>query len=151
MKNSEVSKNGLSDENRNFITLLVVGILLIFGPIEPYGLAIRFAYLISIPTLVWVALKYWGSKWEMDGQSNNQLNRVIAGGIAGALLVGAYLSYTASYHTECDQYVQTRDGEEECVGEYITVKGPDKTNALIQILVAGIAIWYAVAKRPERD
>lgn len=150
MNSNQESVNGLSDENRKFIVILVIGILLIFGPVEPYGLAIRFAYLIIIPTLTWLALKYWGSKWEIDKQSNDQLNRVIAGGIAGALLVGAYLSYTASYHTECDQYAGRGDNR-ECVGDYITVKGPATSKALMEVAFAGIAIWYAVSKRPERD
>lgn len=150
MKNNQTNTDGLNEGNQNFITTLVLVILFIFGPIEPFGLVIRFAYLIIIPILTLLALRHWGEKCNMDKLSNDRLNRALLSGIAGALLVGAYLSYTASSHTECDQYVRTRDGE-ECVGDYITVKGPDKGNALIQILFAGIAIWYAVAKRPKRD
>ncbi|MGK2849021.1 MAG: hypothetical protein ACSLEX_03060 [Minisyncoccota bacterium] len=150
MRNNQISKNGLSEGNQNFIVILVLVFLLVFGPIEPFGLAIRFAYLIIIPILALLVLRHLGQKCNMDKLSNDRLNRALLSGIAGALLVGAYLSYTASSHTECDQYVQTREGE-ECVGDYITVKGPDKGSALIQILFAGIAIWYAVAKRPERD
>ena len=149
MKNTEGDEKGLSDENRKFIVVLVAGILLFFGPVEQSGL-LWYGYLIIIPTLTWLALKHWGSKWEMDRRSNDQLSRVIAGGIAGALLVGAYLSYTASYHTECDQYAGRGDNR-ECVGDYITVKGPATSKALMEVAFAGIAVWYAVSKRPKRD
>lgn len=150
MNRNQAGTSGLNNENRKFIVILVIGILLIFGPIEPYGLVVRSVYLIIIPTLTWLVLKHWGSNWKMDRQSNDRLNRALLGGIAGALLVGAYLSYTSAYHTECDQYAGRGDNR-ECVGDYITVKGPDMTKALIQLAFAGIAVWYAVSKRPERD
>ena len=54
----------------------------------------------------------------------------------------------AKYHTECDQYIQTRDGQ-ECVGDYITVKGPDKEGAFMGIMFAGLFMWYAVSKRKD--
>jgi len=141
---------GLSRENRNFLVGLVFALLLIFGPVEPYGMIIRSIYLIIIPISVYFFLKYFGKKWTMDKISNDYLNRTIVACIAGALLVGAYLSMTANYHTECDQYVRTRDGG-ECVGDYITVKGSDKSAAFMQVIFAGFAIWYASAKRKESD
>lgn len=149
MKNKDNDRVGLSDENRNFIVILVAGVLLFFGPVKQSGF-IWYGYLIIIPTLTWLALGYFGKRWEMDRQSNDQLNRVIIGGIAGALLVGAYLSYTSDYHTECDQYAGRGDNR-ECVGDFVTVKGPDSGLALMQIAFAGVAAWYAVSKRPERD
>lgn len=149
MKYFQNSDSGLSDRNQKFIVILVAVILLVFGPIEPFGLVIRFAYLIIIPALIWLALRHWGKNWKMDWSSNDRLNRTLVAVIAGALLVGAYLSYTASYHAECNQYARTPEGGSECVGDYVTVKGPDKFKALVEVVFAGMAIWYAVSKRPE--
>lgn len=139
---------GLSKENRNFLVSLVFALLLLFGPIDPYGIVIRTIYLIAIPILLYFFLKIFGERWQIDEVSNDYINRTIVSYIAGALLVGAYLSMTAKYHTECNQYVQTRDGQ-ECVGDYVTVKGSDKSGAFIQIILASFAIWYAVTKRQE--
>jgi hypothetical protein len=143
-------KFGLNSENRNFLTGLIFVLLLLFGPVDPYGIAIRFGYLIFIPVLVFSLLKHFGGSWKMDKVSNDYLNRAIFACIAGALLVSVYLSMTTKYHTECDKYVQTRDGQ-ECVGDYVTVKGPDKGVAFIEVIFAGFAIWYAIAKRKEGD
>lgn len=137
-------KVGLSRENRNFLVGLVFALLLIFGPVEPYGMLVRIVYLITIPVLVYFFLKSFGKKWAIDE------SRAVVACIAGALLVGAYLSLTANYHTKCDQYVQTRDGQ-ECVGDYVTVKGPDKSGAFMQLVFAGFAIWYAIKRKEDND
>lgn len=149
MKDDFKINGGLSERNQNFIVLLFVVALLIFGPIEPYGLTIRIAYLIILPVVLWLTLRHWASNWKIDTSSNDRINRALAGGIAGILLLGAITSYTAIYHAECDQYSGGR--EPECVGDYITVKGGDKAGALIQLVFAGVAFWYAVSKKPEEE
>jgi len=143
------SKFGLSNENRNFIVTIVVIALLLFGPVEPYGIFIRFAYLIIIPVVTWFCLRHFGSRWKISEFSNNRLMRIITICIACVLLVGAYGSLTSKYHSECDEYANSIDGR-ECVGDYIIVKGPDKVGALFQIIIAGIAIYYAVSKKTNK-
>ncbi len=150
MEDYSDKRTGLNRGNRNLIVATVTISLLIFGPIEPCGIFVRCAYLVIIPALFWIGLRYWGSNWRMDKLSNDRLFRAIMGTIVGALLVGASFSYMLKYHTECDKYIQTRDGQ-ECVGDYIVVKGSDRTGALMQVVFAGIAIWLAVAKRSEKD
>lgn len=144
-------KLGLSKGNINFIVILIVVLLLLFGPIEPYGIIIRIAYLVIIPTIVWWGLKHFGSSWEMDKISNDRLNRTLAAIVAGMLLVSAYSSYTSKYHTECDQYEGNQRDGYECVGDYLTVKGSDKSGMFMKLIFAGFAIWFAVAKRSEED
>jgi hypothetical protein len=141
-------KLGLSSSNRNLIVTIFFIVLLLWGPINPYGLIIRIAYLIILPILLWFCLGYFGNKWEADEAINDRLNRAIVAMIAGALFVGAYLSFTSNYHTECTQSTRTTDGT-ECVGDYRTVKGPDKAGVLIFVAFASIATWYAVSKRND--
>jgi len=139
------ANRSLSSNNRNFLVMLLFIILLIWGPIEPYGMVVRIGYLIALPTLLWFILGYIGSKWDGDDQSNNRLARGIAGIIAGGLFVGAYLSFTAPYHAECTQSVQTWDGS-ECVGEYVSVKGRDLSGTFILVGLGAMATWYAISK-----
>lgn len=147
MKNkSKISEFGLSYKNINIITILIFALLLLFGPIEPYGILIRTLYLIIIPILVYIFLKHFGQKIKINKKLDDYLNRAIFICVAGGLLIGAYFSITTKYHTECNQYVNTRDGR-ECVGDYIQVKGIDSEGALIQIILAGLAIWISIKKR----
>jgi len=136
---------GFSSRNRNYVVLLVFVALLLFGPVEPYGLVIRLAYLAAIPTIIWFVLWYWGDEWDIDPLTNDRINRAITGSLTGVLLVGAYLTYTASTHSECTRSVLTRDGS-ECVGDYVTVGGGDKGMALMMVVFAGFAFWAAVSR-----
>jgi hypothetical protein len=78
--------------------------------------------------------------------SNDRLARGIAGIIAGALFVGAFLSFTAPYHTECTLSMRTWDGS-ECVGEYVRVKGPDISSTFIFVGLGALAAWYAISSK----
>ncbi len=140
--------SGLNSNNRNLLVGLLFVVLLIWGPIEPYGMVVRIAYLIALPALLWLGLGYFGSKWKGDELANDRLARGIAGIIAGAFFIGAYLSFTAPYHTECTQSVQTRDGT-ECVGDYVTAKGRDVSGAFIQVVFGALATWYAISKHED--
>lgn len=150
MDKMKVDEIGLSDSNINFVVILVFGLLLLFGPIEPFGLTVRFAYLILIPVMLLLALRHWGKHLEMDKSANDRLRRALLASIAGSLLVGAYLTYTASSHLECDQYVRNRDGK-ECVGNYVTADGSDRGQVAILILIAGMFGWYAIAKETRSE
>jgi hypothetical protein len=144
MENQD-KETGLSSGNRNLIVILFAVVLLIWGPIAPYGMVVRIGYLVILPALLWLGLSFFGNKWKSDKLSNERLARGIAGIIAGALFVGAYLSFTAHYHTECTHSVQTRDGT-ECVGDYVTAKGRDMSGMFIQVVLGVLATWYAISK-----
>jgi hypothetical protein len=135
---------GLSEGNQNFIATLVFVGLLIFGPKGSFGLII----LIIIPIIILLILQHFGKKWNIDAITNDRLNRTLLALVASALFFAAYISYTANHHIECDQYIRTRDGD-ECVGDYVTVEGPNTTTALIEGLFAGMALWYSIVKRNE--
>jgi len=137
---------GLSSQNTGFLVFLVAAVLLVFGPIQPYGLVVRTVYLIAIPTSLWFALAHWRKRWRIDALTNDRVNRMLCSVVAGALLVGSYQAYTAKHHFECDQLVQTDDGT-DCVGDYVRVKGGDIEEAFIMALIAATMIWVAVAKR----
>src|SRR5258708_9820399 len=109
------TKTGLSTNNRELLVIIVFLCLLLWGPIEPYGILVRCVYLVVLPTALWFILGYFGDKWRGDEHANNRLSRGVGGIIAGVFFVGAFLSFTANYHTVCTQSVQTSDGS-ECVG-----------------------------------
>ncbi|MBU6500362.1 MAG: hypothetical protein KGJ89_00840 [Patescibacteria group bacterium] len=141
---------GLSSANRNLIVALVAFALLIWGPIDPYGIIVRLAYLIIIPPLVWFILLKWGRSLRMDFSANDYFNRAVVGVLAGILLASAFMSYTSKYHYECTQYEQTYDGR-DCVGDYTVTKGPDYAGMFIEVVLAGVAFWYASSKRIDKE
>lgn len=138
---------GLSETNRNYIVGIVFGALLVFGPVQPYGMVIRLAYLASIPAVLWLALRCVSGKLDMDPFDNDRLNRGITAAIAGMLIVAAYQSATATHHGECTQTVSDGEGGYECVGAIVTVKGPDKGSAMMLIMFAGVAFWIATSRK----
>src|SRR5437016_2975041 len=101
METSQNKKIGLSSENRKLLVISFFIVLLLWGPIEPYGIVFRTIYLVILPTILWFCLGYFGGKWQADKVANDRLSRGVAGIIAGVFFVGAYLSFTATYHTEC--------------------------------------------------
>lgn len=139
---------GINKTNRKVITCIVFLILLLFGSIEPYGIVIRIAYLIIIPLIIWYGIFYLGGAKSGFKINNEYLNRALASAIAGALLVGAYLAFTSPYHPQCDQYAGHGDNT-ECVGDYVRASGPDKAAGVLQLVVSGIAFWYAVSEKTE--
>lgn len=139
---------GLSSGNRQLIVGLTFFGLLIFGPIEPYGLVIRIIYLIAIPALASFALSYLSKIWIIDAASNDRIFSTIFGGVAALLVVFAYLSYSSDYHFECTKFINNGD---ECVGEYVTVEGGDKGTAFMLIMFAGWAAWIGIVKKSKSD
>lgn len=136
---------GLNSSNRKYIVGIVAILLLIFLPDEPFGIFIRTALIVLIPTILWLFLNHFGKNWKMGLTENDQLTRVTSGMIAGAFFVGAYLNLTSKYHSVCTQTVQSRDGT-ECVGDYISVAGSDLAGAFLLILLGIFALWFALAK-----
>lgn len=138
---------GLNEKNRNYIVTIVFVALLLFGPVQPYGLAIRFAYLAAVPAVLWLALRYGGEKLDLSPDDNDRLNRGITAAIAGTLAVAAYQAATAKYHGECTQAVRDGQGGYECVGDTVTVMGPDYGMAFMWIALAAVAFWAATARK----
>lgn len=138
---------GLSEKNRNYIVGIVFVALLVFGPVQPYGMVIRVAYLAVIPAILWLALRYVGGKLDMDPFDNDRLNRAITAAIAGMLIVAAYQSATATHHGECTQTVRDGQGGYECVGDIVTTKGPDRGTAIMWMVFAGVAFWVATSRK----
>lgn len=142
------NESGLSDGNISYIVIIIFVVLVLYGPFLFDSLLFRLGYLILVPLVLWYGLRFFGKKWDLDKIDNDRISRAISGLLAGVLVVLAILSLSQKYHSECTQEVQTRDGT-ECVGDYVTVKGPDKGGAFIELLFAGLAIWHAVSKRSE--
>lgn len=141
-----MERSGLSSGNRNLLVAIFFIALLLYGPIDPYGIIIRIAYLIILPTLLWFSLRCFGNMWKTDKSSNSLLTRGVIAMLAGAFFVSAYLSFTRSYHSECTQSVQTRDGN-ECVGDYVSVPGSDKVGGVMLVAFGIAAAWYAISKQ----
>lgn len=145
MYNKTDKQIGISAGNKQLIIGLFVAALFLWGPIEPYGMFLRAAYLIILPLLLWFLLRYFGDKSSLDQLANERITRGIAGVIAGLLFVEAGITFTSKFHTECDQEVRARDGT-ECVGDYVAVEGPDKAEGVFLLIAGGIAFHYSVKK-----
>ncbi|MDP2637539.1 MAG: hypothetical protein Q8P26_00565 [Candidatus Levybacteria bacterium] len=146
-----MKQSGLSSGNRKLLVGILFIVLLLWGPINPYGIIFRIAYLILLPTLLWLSLRHFGRKWDGGKSANDRLTRGILGIIAGVLFVGAYLSFTATYHSECTQSARAGDGGYECVGDYISVPGPNKVGGVMSVAFGIIAAWYAISKRDDNS
>lgn len=138
---------GLSAKNRNYIVGIVFFALLILGPVQPYGMIIRVSYLAAIPSILWLVLRYVGDKLDMAPSDNDRLSRGITAAIAGMLLLTAYQSATASYHNDCSQTVRAGQGGYECVGDIVTLKGPDTGAAFMWFVFAGVAFRIATSRK----
>jgi len=144
-KFNDNKKIGLSEENIRFITGSVFVILLLFGP-SYYYIFLRVAYLIILPLITWLILKYLGRHWKAGELENDRLLRGINVLIAAALFFSAYQSYASRYHSVCNQSIQTRDGT-ECVGDYETVSGGNKSGAFVQAGLGAAFLWYGIFRR----
>jgi len=138
---------GLSRTNRNYVVGLVFFLLLLFGPVQPYGLVVRFAYLAVIPAMLWLALYFGGRHLDIDAIMNDHITRAITAGLAGALVVAAFVAFTADYHFDCAQVVP--DGSGDCVGEQVMKSGADYVRGFMATMLAVVAFWIAIA--PSRD
>ncbi len=144
-------KTGLSDGNRKFIVFVSFVLLFIYAPLFPDNIIIRSLIFFGTPVSIWLFLKYQGKDWSMNKMDNDTLTSVMFGIIAGMFLLSSYSSFSAKYHTECDQYARSGKGEYECVGDYKTAKGPDRGEGIMKILFAAIAIKLALAKKEEDE
>lgn len=150
MPNEKQKKEiGLIENSRGSILFIFVLVLLIWGPIEPLGMPVRIAYLIILPIILYFALGYFIKTFGENKILNERLIRGLAAILAGGLLVAAISSFTSEYHSVCDQEVRTRDGS-ECVGDYVTVKGPDLVGGFFLVLFGGASAWYSI-KTHQRD
>jgi hypothetical protein len=125
---------------------IVFGALLLFGPVEPYGLIVRTAYLVLIPAATWLVSRWTVRRWRISQAFTHRLVPVLWGAFGGTLLCGAYQSATSTYHLACTQEIMTRDGK-ECVGDEVPVEGPDLGMAFFLVLASGFAFWVGAAKR----
>lgn len=141
---------GISAGNRFFFVALAFFAALILVPNEPHGMVVRILGLIAIPSFVWLAITY-SAKWlKMSAVTNVRLARTIGGAITALLLVGAYSSFTSDFHEACTAHEMTRDGQ-ECVGDYVTVEGPDRGQGIMLIMLAAFAGWISVFAKSDED
>ncbi len=138
---------GLSVENRRLIVTVFTIALFLWSPVREAGMAF-YIYLFMLPILLWLILRYFGSRWALGREGNNRLYRAIWGIVAGWMFFQAYLYATASYHAECDQWAGNGENR-ECVGDYITASGPDVSGAMITTIFGALAGWYAIARHKE--
>lgn len=83
---SKEVKRGLNADSIRYLIGFEVGLLVLFGPIQPYGIVIRLLYLILIPTITYFILKYIGKNWDAGELENDRLQRSIIG-VGGGLLL----------------------------------------------------------------
>lgn len=148
MQNSQ-NKRGLSSGNSKLLVGIFFGFLLLFGPIDPFGIVGRTVYVIALPCLLWFSLNYFGSKWNAGKIENDRLTRGVVAILAGMLFMGSFFSYAKNYHSECTQSARTGDGGYECVGDYVTAPGPDISGTIILGAFGTIAALFALSKHNE--
>ena len=124
----------------NFLSGLTALVIVVFGPNVPVW---RFpVYLLVLPVLVWLALRWIWRSWRPSPSMEGGVRRAIAGAIAAAAVVGAGLALNAKEHYECTQEIRSADGT-ECVGDYVRVSGSDRGGAFGWGIIAFLAGRFA--------
>jgi hypothetical protein len=145
------SITGTATTGPGYLVILGFVILVLWGPVDhnwPFWLAIRTSYLVLIPCVLALLLKYLWRRWQPDFEAEDRLKRTVAGAVGGALFVGAVAATQATEHFECTQTARTRDGY-ECVGDYVPVPGPDWQQAVFLVAIGTFAIWMG-AQAPNK-
>lgn len=133
---------------RNYITGTIFIIILIWGPIDHSWnnwLLIRTSYLILIPLVVWLLLRWIWNHWQPTDKLETILNRILSATISVGLLILAILEATSTTHIDNTQTIRTRDGYED-VGDYIELPGPDYRNVFVIVIIAILFLWFGVLK-----
>lgn len=137
---------------RAFLTLTVLFLLLIWGPIDhswPYWLAVRIGYLVLVPLLVWALVGWLWARWSPSAKREHSLNCILSGLISIALLAFAFLEATSKTHVGNTQWIGTQNGM-EAVGDDIVLHGPDYTNVFLLTVFALLFFGLGVLrKRPK--
>lgn len=144
-----VDVRGLSEGNRTYIVAIVVLALFVFGLLDDISTVERMIYLIAIPSGVWAALKFLGSKLPLDSGANERFGRALTAMFAGILAFGAFQAFTATSHRECTHAVPDGDVGSDCVGVYVEKPGPDRGTVFMLGLFTCVAFYLAVAKRSD--
>ena len=136
-----------------YIVFLVVVALLMLGPIgdSSLGLLIRLGYLVAIPYATWFLLMWIWKVWQPDAETEDRLERVLAGATGGMLLMLAVFEALADTHVGNTMYVRSYYGR-EAVGDDIILPGPDWTMVFLCVFFSGFAFWFSMSKRlPKMD
>jgi hypothetical protein len=100
--------------------------------------------------VAWLALKWSWFRWNPDLAKHDRINRALAGTVTGALVVGAYLAFSAPTHEVCTQEVRTRDGTECVSDEYVTVEGGDiQIGVALGLAAIAFSVSMAASKTTE--
>jgi hypothetical protein len=90
----------------------------------------------------------WRS-WGPDSKTEYRLFRVATAALAVAFFVGTGLAILESSHQECTQWEYQgtrRDADRYCIGDYVSVLGPDRTKVFLLGLGGAISLlvdWKA--------
>jgi hypothetical protein len=136
-------------KSRKYIVGVVFAYLILWGPIDEslkLWLVIRIAYIIIIPVLVWFLLKWIWNYWQPSLETEDRLERALAGVTSGVLFVLAIIEATSKYHIGNTMSVQTWHGWED-IGDYIILHEANWGGAFILFIFSIIAFWYSISKR----
>ena len=125
---------------------------LIWGPNPsffgvPY--LVKVLYVVVLPVVAWLVLSPIWRERRPDAETDYRLFRIGAAVIAAALFVGAGLAAFESTHQECTKLIKVGHQEAECVGEYVTVSGPDQSKIILLALAGGFLAL--VSWKADRD
>ncbi|MFZ1520058.1 MAG: hypothetical protein WAU11_14870 [Ignavibacteriaceae bacterium] len=135
--------------SRKYIVFVVFLSLLIWVPFNhswELWLLFRIASLILVPFLMWFILKLLWQSWKPSIETEDRIERTLAGVTSGALFVLAIIEATTKSHVENSLSIQTRDGFED-VGDYIIQQGANWGGAIVLIILALFAFWFSISKR----
>lgn len=138
---------------REYLTGIIYLVLLIWGPIDhdiEYGIVIRICYLIIIPFLFWLIIRWIWNYFDLNRNVDIILNKILSVLIAFTLVVFAVLETFSNYHIENTQVIQTRFVKED-VGDFIKLPGTDWGNVLFLILGSAFFIWLAFSKNVSKS
>ena len=133
----------------NYLTKIIFLSLLFFGPLDyswPAWFAVRIAYLILIPILFRLLLKWTWGYFKPSLKFENSLHLLLSGIIVIVFLFIAYQEVSSTSHIGSLYSRLTRDGH-ETFGPDILITGPNRLNVFFSILIALLVLWFGIIKR----
>ena len=110
---------------------------------------IRVLYLLVLPGVVWMGLIPIWRRWHPDRDNERWLFMAATVAVAVLLFVAAALAAQADSHLECTELQKVGYQDAECVGEYISVPGPNR--GIVFFLALGGAISLFVGWSARND
>ena len=141
------------------LVVVYVVAALIWGP-SPSFLGVphllKSLYVIVLPFTAWLILTPVWRKWRPDSRIEQKLSGITIAAIAVAFFVGAGFAIQEDSHQECTEWEYegtARDADRYCIGEIVTVPGPNRSYVWFLGIAGAISLYvcWKVISDDERN